>query len=85
MANPIVGTVVTEVTETIGVIASATVLIGNFKAMQDAAVAAALALGATEAELQPFYELISVLDENTNALAAAVAANQPAPPVEPPV
>jgi len=79
MANPIVGTLTTEITETVGVVQSATVLINGFGAKLDAAVAAAVQNGATEAELAPLTDLSAALDSETNALAAAVAANSPAP------
>ena len=79
MANPIVGTLTTEIVETVGVVQSATVLINGFGAKLDAAVAAAVANGATEAELAPLTDLSAALDSETNALAAAVAANSPAP------
>ena len=84
MGNPIIGTLTTEITETIGVVKSATVLVNGFQARLDSAVAAALANGATEAELQPFTDLSAGLDAETNALAAAVAAH-PTPGGEPPV
>jgi len=84
MANPIVGTLTQEVTEAIGAMRSATVLILGFKDRQTAAIAAALANGATEVELQPFYGLNAALDAEGTALAEAVAANAE-PPVEPPV
>jgi len=84
MANPILGTLTTEVSESIGVMKSATVALNGVQAKIDAAVAAAIANGATEAELQPFTDLSAALDSETNALAAAVAAN-PTPGGEPPV
>jgi hypothetical protein len=83
MANAIVGTLTAEVTETIGVIQSAVVLINGFKSRQEAAIAAALANGATEAELQPLYDLNVALDTESSALAAAVLANAEVAPVEP--
>ena len=80
MANPVIGTLTTEVNETVGVMQSATALIGGFQSRLEAAVAAALANGATEAELQPLNDLVTALDTEGNNLAAAVAANQgPAP------
>ena len=79
MANPVIGTLTTEVNETVGVMQSATVLINGFQTRLEAAVAAAIANGATEAELQPLNDLVTSLDTEGNALAAAVAANQGAP------
>jgi len=84
MANPIVGTLTQEVTDTIGVIRSATVLILGFKDRQAAAIAEVLANGATAEELQPLYDLNAALDAEGTALAEAVAANAE-PPIEPPV
>lgn len=89
MVNPVIGTLTTEVNETVGVMKSATVLIDGFETRLQAAVAATLANGATEAELQPLNDLVTALDTDGNALAAAVAAHPtpggepPVPPVEP--
>lgn len=84
MANPIIGTLTTEVNETIGVVKSAVVVLNGVQSRIDAAVAAAIANGATEAELAPFTDLSAALDSETNALANAVAAH-PTPGGEPPV
>jgi hypothetical protein len=75
MPNPNLDTLTREVNETVGVIESATSLINGFQAKLDAAIAAALANGATEAELAPLATLSVELDSKTNDLAAAVAAN----------
>ncbi len=75
MPNPNLDTLTREVNETVGVIESATSLINGFQAKLDAAIAAALANGATEAELAPLATLSAELDSKTNDLAAAVAAN----------
>jgi hypothetical protein len=75
MPNPILGTLTQEVTEATTVMASATILILGFQSKIDAAVEAAIANGATEAELQPFAALSAELDTQANALAAAVVAN----------
>jgi hypothetical protein len=75
MVNPILGTLQDEITQTRGVIQSAVTLINGFGARIAAAVEAALANGATEAELQPFTDLEAALEADRTALANAVAAN----------
>lgn len=81
MANPVLGTLETQITTTKGVIESAIVLIGGVQARIDSAVQAAIANGATAEELAPFTALSAALGTDTDALAAAVAANTPpAPP-----
>lgn len=75
MANPILGRLSEEVTTTRGVIQSATVLISGFATRLETAVAAALANGATEAELAPIHDLEVALETDRIALANAVAAN----------
>jgi hypothetical protein len=75
MTNPVVGTLVTDVTNAKGAMESATVLLNGFQARLDAAVAQALANGASEAELQPLTDLSTSFEADTAALAAAVAAN----------
>ncbi len=54
---------------------SAEHLIEGFAAVQAAAVAAALANGATAEQLQPLTDLGTALDSESDALAAAVTAN----------
>jgi len=75
MPNPVLGNLTTEVAEEVGIMQSATALINGFQAKLEAAVAAAIANGATEAELQPLNDLVAALDTEGNALAAAVQAN----------
>lgn len=75
MGNTILDTLATEVTETIGVIQSAVTLINGFKDRQAAAIAEALANGATAEQLQPLYDLNAALDTASTSLAEAVAAN----------
>lgn len=70
----------TEVTNAKTVMQSAEVLISGFKAAQDAAVAAALANGATAEQLQPLTDLGAAMDAESTALAAAVLAGTPAAP-----
>ncbi len=62
------------------VIDSAVTLINGFSATLAAAIAAALAAGATPTELQSLTDLQTGVDAKATALAAAVAANTPAPP-----
>jgi hypothetical protein len=57
---------------------SALVLIQGFSARLDAAVAAALAAGATPAQLQALTDLGTAIKTSDDALAAAVTANTPA-------
>lgn len=75
MPNQIVGQLTQDVTAARGAMASATVLINGFQARLDAAVAAALANGATAEELQPLTDLSAAFEADTAALSAAVAAN----------
>lgn len=76
MANPVVGELAQTVTDTVGVINSAIALINGIAARIKAAVDAAIANGATEAELAPLVALETELENQKNSLAAAVAANQ---------
>lgn len=71
--SPILNDLASQVTATSGVIASAVTLISGFSARLDAAVAAALANGATAAELAPITDEVAALKSGTDALAAAVA------------
>ena len=75
MANPILGELATEVSETVTVMQSETVLINGFSTKLQTAIAAALANGATEVELAPLSDLKTALDVSSNELSAAVAAN----------
>ncbi len=68
-----------EVTDTEGVIDSAVTFINGVAAMISAAVAAAIADGATSAQLQPLSDLGTAMAAKSQALAAAIAANQPPP------
>lgn len=72
-----------EVTRNTAVEGSALTLIQGFAGQLAAAIAAAQAAGATPAELQALTDLQTTLTANDDALAAAVAANTPAPPVTP--
>lgn len=75
MTNPTLDALAAQVDATKGVIDSAIIFINGFAARLDAAVAAALANGATAAELAPVQGEIDALKAKTDALAAAIAAN----------
>lgn len=83
MANQIVSDLGPSVTEAVGAMQSATVLIDGIQAAQAAAIAAALANGATAEELAPLTDLNAALKAGSADLSRAVAANS-TPPVEPP-
>ena len=57
---------------------SATLLINGFAARMQAAVDAAIAGGATAAQLAPVQAEVTALKTSADALSAAVAANTPA-------
>lgn len=69
-----------QVQATVGVDQSAVVLINGFAAQINAAVQAALAGGATAAQLQPVTDAVTALTNESAALSAAVAANAPPAP-----
>jgi hypothetical protein len=73
--NPVLADLTQTVTDTVGVMESATALIDGFAARLQAAVDAALNNGATEAELAPVQAEVDALKSGSAALAAAVAAN----------
>lgn len=64
-----------QIEATVGVIDSATELINGFTVRLQAAVAEAIANGATAEELAPIQGLINSLKRQTDILASAVAAN----------
>lgn len=64
-----------EVTDTEGVVDSATAFILGVAQKIADAVAAAMADGLTSAQLQPFSDLGAALKTKADALAAAIAAN----------
>lgn len=78
--NPTIDALVTQVETDQTVIGSAVTLINGIAGMITAAVNAALAGGATAAQLAPLTDLTSSLAATDTTLAAAVAANTPAPP-----
>jgi hypothetical protein len=73
--NPILEPLADEVTQAVTVMASASALISGFQARITAAVDAALANGATEAQLAPFVDLEAALEVSRTELADAVQAN----------
>lgn len=75
MANPVIDALTAQVTANKNVIDSAILLINGIADRITTAVQAALAGGATAAELAPVTDLVASLKAEDNALAAAVAAN----------
>jgi len=74
MTNPVLGDLAQAVNDTVGVEQSAVVALNGVAARIDAAVQAALANGATAAELAPVTDEVNNLKTASAALAAAVAA-----------
>lgn len=72
-----------QVAATVTVEGSAVTLINGFAARMQAAVDAALAGGATAAQLAPVQDEINAMKTSSDALAAAVTANTPAAPPAP--
>lgn len=75
MANPILSDLADSVTAARGAMQSATTLINGIAARIDAAVAAAIANGATAEELAPVSAESTALKADATALSTAVAAN----------
>ena len=75
MASGVPAEVLREIAETRGVIQSAVTLINGIAARIQAAVDAAMANGATAAELEPVTTALAELSGDADALAAAVQAN----------
>jgi len=78
MASPILANLTAQVAQNVAVESSAKVLIDGLAARVQAAVEAALANGATEAELAPVQAEVDALTASSVELAASVAANTPA-------
>jgi hypothetical protein len=72
-----------DVTQLTTVVGSATALINGIAAQIQTAVQAALAAGATPAQLSAIEAVGTALVSQSSGLAAAVAANTPAPVVPP--
>lgn len=71
---------IAEMTSAKTVMDSAVTFIGTVPGLISAAVDAALAAGATADQLKPVTDLADSLKASSDALAAALAANTPAPP-----
>lgn len=84
MANPVIQQLIDAVTRNKVVVDSAVLLIQGIGDRITDAVNQALANGATAAELAPLTDLVTTLATETDALAAAVAANTPATPTAKP-
>jgi hypothetical protein len=80
MAVPVIEALVASVAAEDSVIDSAIMLINGISAQISTAVAAAMANGATAAELAPLTDLNTSIQAKSAALSAAVAANTPAAP-----
>lgn len=79
MANATVDTVVAEITQANTVIDGAIVYVASIPKLIADAVTAAIANGATAAELQPVSDLGASLKAKSDALVQAIAANTPSP------
>lgn len=77
LTNPVLDSLKAAVTRETDVVTSAVTLINGIAARMQAAVDAALANGATAAELQPVTDEVATMNANADALAAAVSANTP--------
>jgi hypothetical protein len=79
MASPVPQEVLDQITKTRGVLASVKAYLdaepARHQAVVDAAVAAALDLGATADQLAPVKAIVDELAVDTDAVAAAIAAN----------
>lgn len=73
--QPILDSLANTVTDTVGVMQSATVLINGFGARMQTAVDAAIAGGATAEQLAPVQAEVDALAAGKTDLAAAIAAN----------
>jgi hypothetical protein len=78
MASTLLAPLEASVTKARTVIGSATTFVNGVAPLIAAAVAAAIANGATAEELQPVSDLGVALDAEADALAAAILANTPA-------
>jgi hypothetical protein len=77
-AQEVIDALAAEVAEDTTIMESATTLINGISDRITAAVAAALAGGATAAQLAPLTDLAAALDSSSNKLRDAVSANTPA-------
>ena len=75
MPSTLLDNVISDITKATTVQDSAIAFINGVPGLIDAAVAAAIANGATEAELQPVSDLSDQLQAKSDALEAAIVAN----------
>jgi len=78
MANVVLDSLANQVKANTDAEASAVIVLNGIAGRIQKAVDAALANGATEAELQPVSDEVAALKASSDALAAAVVANTPA-------
>ncbi len=78
MASPILANLTAQVAQNVAVEASAKLLIDGIATRVQAAVDAALANGASEAEMAPVQAEVDAMNASSMELAASVAANTPA-------
>lgn len=83
MASPLLQNITDDVNNATTVVKSATLLVTGFQQRLEDAIAAAIAGGATEAQLQPVSDLSDALEADAALLASAIAAHTPMPPVTP--
>ncbi len=84
MANTLLDALASQVKANTDIEASAVTLINGFAARMDAAIAAALAGGATAAELAPIQAEVDAMKASASALANAITANTPTAPASAP-
>lgn len=78
MANPILDSLAQQVQANVDAESSAVTVLNGIAARIQTAVDAALANGATAAELQPVTDEVTALKASSDALSAAIVANTPA-------
>jgi hypothetical protein len=81
MANPTLANLAAAVTKMVDTAASAKVVLDGIGARIQAAIDAAIANGATAAELAPVQDEADALSASADSLAASIAANSSAGPV----
>ena len=77
MANPVLDDLAAQVKANTDAEASAVIVLNGIAGRIQTAVDAALANGATAAELQPVTDEVAALKASADALSAAVVANTP--------
>lgn len=78
MPNPTLDALATQVKSNIDAEASAVTVLNGIAGRVQAAIDAALANGATAAELQPVADEVTALKNSSDALSAAIVASSPA-------